>query len=161
MEGKAFQCPLLHGAATVGQCLPSECSLCLCTAQLQAPNPADSFECSFIPLAPPPTPHPLNPPPPVYKINQVSAMLSCAVSSASILVKLLQQGQPAAFSERTAKAEECAHSHPCLLTGLQSMKSLQGYYITSFPNDQRRHMATVISLVIKVIECWSITVGIV
>lgn len=137
---------------------------CVCAQPswiLQAPNPADSFECSFIPLAPHPTPHPLNPPPPVYKINQVSAMLSCAVSSASILVKLLQQGQPAAFSERTAKAEECAHSHPCLLTMLPSMKSLQGYYVTSFPNGQRRHMTTVISLVIKVIECWSITVGIV
>lgn len=45
--------------------------------------------------------------------------------------------------------------------GLQSMKSLHAYYITCFPNGPRRHMATVISLVIKVIEFWSITVGIV
>lgn len=88
-------------------------------------------------------------------------MLPYAVSSASILVKLLQQGQHAAFSERAVKAEECVHSHPCLPTMLQSMKSLHGYYITSFPNGLRRHTATVISLVIKVIECWSITVGIV
>lgn len=82
---------------------------CVCVQRswiLQAPNPADSLNVlPFHWLQPltllPPTPHP------IYKINQVSTMLSYAVSSASILVKLFQQGQPAAFSEHLVRAEEC------------------------------------------------------